>query len=97
MQERSYYVYLMTNPNNSVIYTGVTNDIFRRVQEHQNKSIEGFTKKYNCIKLVYVEVFLTAYDAISREKQIKGGSRNTKMLLIAKENPTWRDISDELI
>ncbi|MFA5947070.1 MAG: GIY-YIG nuclease family protein [Patescibacteria group bacterium] len=96
MEERNYYVYFMTNPNNSVIYTGVTNDISRRVQEHKEKYVEGFTKRYNCTKLVYVEVFSTAYDAISREKQIKGGSRNKKMLLIAQENPTWRDISEEL-
>ncbi len=89
-------MYIMTNPHNSVLYTGVTNDISRRVQEHKDKLVEGFTKEYNCIKLVYVEVFSTAYDAISREKQIKAGSRNKKMLLIATENPTWRDISSEL-
>jgi len=96
MPERNYYVYIITNPNNSVLYTGVTNDISRRIQEHQDKLAERFTKKYNCIKLVYVEVFSTAYDAISREKQIKAGSRNKKMLLVAQENPTWRDISSEL-
>jgi putative endonuclease len=96
MGDHYYYVYIMTNPGNSVLYTGMTNDISNRVEQHRSKLVEGFTKKYNCIKLVYVEVFSTAYEAITREKQIKGGSRNKKMLLISTENPDWKDISSSL-
>lgn len=96
MSERYYYVYIMTNKYNTVLYIGVTNDLSRRVQEHKDKLVKSFTKQYNCTKLVYAEVFSTPYEAITREKQIKAGSRNKKMMLIAKENPTWRDISSTL-
>jgi len=86
----------MTNKNNTVIYTGVTNDLYRRVSEHKNKTIKGFTEKYNVIKLVYYELFDSPYDAISREKQIKAGSRKRKIDLIKNMNPGFKDLSDNL-
>lgn len=73
--EKHYCVYILTNKNNSVLYTGVTNNLSRRVYEHKEKSHNGFTKRYNITKLVYYEVFEEPYYAIEREKQIKAGSR----------------------
>lgn len=78
---KQYYVYIMTNNNNSVLYTGMTNNLIRRVYEHKEKIIDGFTKKYNCTKLVYYEIFNDPYNAIAREKQIKAGSRKKKLTL----------------
>ncbi|MDD4092626.1 MAG: GIY-YIG nuclease family protein [Smithellaceae bacterium] len=72
---KQFYVYIMTNKNNAVLYTGVTNDLKRRVYEHKNKLLDGFTKKYNVDKLVFYEVYDDIKNAIAREKQIKGGSR----------------------
>ena len=85
----------MTNKRNTVLYTGVTNNIRRRVYEHKQKLAGGFTKKYNIVKLVYYEVFGDSISAISREKQIKAGSRRRKEELINSVNPEWRDLSDE--
>ncbi len=86
----------MTNKNNNVLYTGVTNDLKRRVYEHKNKLIGGFTKKYNIIKLVYYEVFNDIKYAIEREKKIKAGSRHKKILLINSFNPNWKDLYEEI-
>jgi putative endonuclease len=94
--DRQYYVYIMTNKNNTVLYTGVTNDLKRRVCQHKAKLVKGFTKKYNVDKLVYFEVFADAYYAISREKQIKGGPRRKKIDLINSMNEEWKDLYDEL-
>jgi putative endonuclease len=88
-------VYIMTNKNNGVLYTGVTSNIFKRVAEHKNKAVEGFTSKYNISKLVYYEEYETMPEAIAREKQIKGGSRKKKIDLINSENPEWKDLYDE--
>ncbi|MEH2112912.1 GIY-YIG nuclease family protein [Nostoc sp.] len=93
---KQYYLYIMTNNYNSVLYTGVTNDLQRRVYEHKEKIIEGFTKKYNITKLVYYEIFEDAYTAISREKQIKAGSRQKKIDLVNSINQEWRDLYDAL-
>ena len=90
------YVYLMTNKNNTVIYTGVTSNLEKRVYEHIHKIIDGFTKKYNVNKLVYYEIFDRVEDAIIREKQIKSGSRAKKMSLIKSMNPNFKDLSQEL-
>ena len=90
--ERQYYVYIVTNKNNNVLYTGVTNSLSRRVFEHKQKLTPGFTKKYNLTKLVYYEIFDNVYDAIKREKQIKGGSREDKIVLINKVNRNWKDL-----
>jgi putative endonuclease len=84
--DQQYYVYIMTNVNNTVLYTGVTNDLKRRTYEHKAKLVEGFTKKYNITKLVYYEVFGDAYSVITREKQIKGGSRRKKIDMINEMN-----------
>jgi putative endonuclease len=84
----------MTNKNNTVLYTGVTNDLKRRVYQHKHYMCKGFTKKYNIIKLVYIEVFQDAYNAITREKQIKAGSRRKKLELINSINPEWKDLYD---
>ncbi|MBI5826657.1 MAG: GIY-YIG nuclease family protein [Deltaproteobacteria bacterium] len=86
----------MTNKWNTVVYTGVTNDLKRRVFEHKEKLVEGFTRKYNIDKLVYYEVFNDPENAIAREKQIKGGSRAGKIDLINSLNMSWRDLYDEI-
>ena len=93
---KQYYVYIMTNIKNTVLYTGVTNDLIRRVYEHKAKLADGFTKKYNIVKLVYYEVFEDIENAILREKQIKAGSRQKKIQLIDSTNIEWRDLYDEL-
>jgi putative endonuclease len=90
------YVYLMTNKSNSVIYTGVTSDLKKRVDEHRAGFPESFTKNYNVCKLVYYEAFDDIETAISLEKQIKGGSRNKKVELIRKSNPEFRDMYGKL-
>lgn len=89
-----YYVYIMTN-RSKTLYTGVTNDLNRRVSEHKNKLIEGFTSKYNINKLVYFEETPDISSAIAREKQIKGWLRRKKIELIESMNPEWKDLSDE--
>src|SRR3990172_7412753 len=94
--DKLYSFYIMTNRNNTVLYTGVTNDLRRRVYEHKEKKVEGFTKKYNVTKLVYYEVFRGIREAISREKQIKGGSRAKKIELVNGMNAGWRDLYDGL-
>ena len=93
---KQYYIYIMTNKLNRVLYTGVTNDLKKRVYEQKLKLIEGFTVKYNVDKLVYYEVFDDIYNAITREKQIKSGSRQKKVDLIACMNPGWKDLYNEL-
>ncbi len=90
------FVYLLTNPHNTVLYTGVTSNLHRRIYEHRSKLIPGFTKKYNCIKLVYYEVHEDIESAIAREKQIKAGSREKILTLIKAMNPSWQDLSDTL-
>jgi putative endonuclease len=92
---KQYYVYIMTNKWNKVLYTGVTNDLQRRVLEHKEK-LQGFTKRYNANKLVYFEVSESIESAILREKQIKGGSRKDKINLVDSANPGWRDLFSEL-
>lgn len=87
----------MTNYDESVIYTGVTSDLIKRVYEHKNKLREGFTKNYNVTKLVYYEVFDNIESAILREKQIKGGSRTKKIGLIKQFNPEWDDLYESII
>jgi len=89
---KTYYVYIMTNARNTVLYTGVTGNISRRMFEHKNHLIDGFTKKYNVTKLVYAEQHAGIEDAIRREKQIKGGSRKKKIDLIMKINPNFNDL-----
>lgn len=97
VSNKQYYVYILTNFNNKVLYTGVTEDLIRRVWQHKNSVVESFTSKYNVHKLVYFEIFQTPYEAISREKQIKGGSRKKKIDLIETKNKDWKDLYDELL
>jgi len=91
-----YYIYIMTNRHNRVLYTGVSNDIQVRASQHKEKSIRGFTRRYNVTKLVYYEIFDDIDAAIEREKQIKAGSRQKKLILIEKMNPKWNDLYDTL-
>ncbi len=93
---RQYYVYIMTNKRNTVLYTGITNDLKRRVYQHKKRLIDGFTKKYNIKKLIYYEVFEDPQNAILREKQIKAGARQKKVDLIERINKEWRDLYDEI-
>lgn len=94
--ENQYYIYIMTNKNNSVLYTGITNNFKRRTYEHKEKLINGFTKKYNVTKLVYYEILRDAKTAILREKQIKGGSRVKKIKLIECMNSEWKDLYEDI-
>ena len=89
---RSYYVYILTSPS-GVLYTGVTNNIERRVNEHRLKLIPGFTRKYNVTKLVHYEVFGEIRSAIAREKQIKAWTRQKRVALIESRNPKWMDLT----
>jgi len=93
---QQFYVYIMTNTHNSVLYTGITSDLRKRVYEHREKLVAGFTKKYNIGKLVYYEIFIDPENAIQREKQIKGGSRGKKIALVNGVNKEWRDLYDEI-
>jgi len=96
MSKKSY-VYIMTNKRNKVLYTGVTGDLIKRVYEHKEKLTKGFTKKYNVNKLVYYEVFDDMANAISREKQIKAGTREKKIELVNIMNDKWQDLYPELL
>ena len=89
-------VYIITNKKNSVFYTGVTSDLKSRIYQHRNKIIKGFSAKYNCNKLVYYESFDDMLSAIAREKQIKSGSRNKKILLVKSINSSWKDLYDKI-
>ncbi len=94
---KQYYVYILTNFTNTVLYVGVTNNLIRRVYEHKNKLVKGFTTKYNLSKLVYYEVCEDVMGAIGREKQLKGGSRQKKIDLINKINFKWDDLYSTII
>jgi len=93
---KQYAVYILTNKYNTVLYTGVTNELKRRVYQHKAKLVEGFTNKYNINKLVFYEVTSDINSAILREKQIKGGSRKKKIDLINGMNPEWKDLYDKI-
>jgi putative endonuclease len=90
--DKQYYVYILTNKSNEVFYIGVTNNLIRRMYEHKNKLIEGFTKKYNTTKLVYYEITNDVRAAIRREKQLKNWHREWKINLINQFNPGWNDL-----
>ncbi len=94
---KQYCVYLMTNKNHTVIYTGVTNNLKRRIYEHKQGDGGKFTAKYNITKLVYYEVGNSIKEAIEREKQIKAGSRQKKIDLINSLNPEWNDLYEEIL
>jgi len=91
-KEHNYYVYLLTNKNNGVMYVGVTNNLIRRIDEHRNKRVKGFTEKYNVYKLVYFEETNDIGSALAREKEIKKWRREKKNELVHSVNPEWKDL-----
>jgi putative endonuclease len=90
-------VYILSNKNNTVLYTGVTHNLIARTVQHKQKLIPGFTKRYNVDKLVYFEFYADIRDAIAREKQIKAGSRKKKIALVESMNPEWRDLFNDIL
>ncbi len=97
MQRRNPAIYIMTNKRNGTIYTGVTSDLIKRVYEHKQGNVPGFTKSYACKLLVYYEQCDSMVGAIAREKQIKAGSRKKKLALIESLNPDWQDLYKSLL
>ncbi len=91
-----YYVYIICSQKNGTLYTGVTNDLIRRIYEHKNKIADGFTKKYDVHKLVYFEVFDSIEEAIKREKHIKNWNRAWRIRIIEEKNPAWNDLYESL-
>ena len=89
---KSYWIYIITNSNDTVLYTGVTDNIERRLYEHENKLIKGFSSKYNLHKLVYLQEFASPNEAIAAEKRIKGWTRKKKNQLVESTNPFWKNI-----
>ena len=94
---KEMYVYIMTNKNNTTLYIGVTNDLIRRVWEHKNNVVKGFTAQYDLHKLVYYEIYEDELTAIAREKYLKRCYRNTKNKLIGTKNPHWNDLYEQII
>ena len=92
---KQYYIYIMTN-NSKTLYIGVTSNLRNRIWQHKNKTVEGFTKKYNITKLIYFEQTENVRSAIEREKQLKGWVRKKKISLIESKNPEWKDLYDKL-
>jgi len=90
------FVYILTNKNHTVLYTGVTTYLKERTEQHKTKAIKGFSSKYNCNKLVYYEGFPDIGQAIAEEKRIKGGNRKSKIMMIESKNPKWIDLYDSL-
>ncbi|MFQ5676480.1 MAG: GIY-YIG nuclease family protein [bacterium] len=97
MNERSYYIYILASKRNGTLYIGVTNDLIRRVYEHKNDVVDGFTKKYQVHRLVYYEETNDVYEALQREKRMKKWKRQWKIKLIEEMNPEWRDLYDEIV
>lgn len=94
-EEKQYYVYIITNRYNTILYTGVTNNLERRIAEHKGKVHRGFSSKYNANKLVFYESTSDVHIALEREKQIKGWVRKKKRDMITKYNPRWNDLAQE--
>ncbi len=94
---KQYYVYILFSEKNGTLYIGVTSNLVKRIYEHKQKLVNGFTKKYNVDKLGYFEIYKSIEQAIEREKQLKAGSRQKKIDLIEKENPSWKDLYSSII
>ena len=94
---KKYYVYILASKKNGTLYIGMTNNLIRRIYEHKNDLIEGFTKKYQVHHLVYFEIFDDSYNAIVREKRLKKWNREWKIRLIKERNPNWEDLYNSLI
>jgi len=90
---KQYYVYILASRKNGTLYIGITSDLIKRVYEHKNDLVDGFTRKYKVHELVYYEVYNKVYDAITREKRLKKWKRQWKIELIEKDNPEWKDLS----
>jgi putative endonuclease len=97
LQTNTYYVYILTNKRNGTLYIGVTKDLIKRIHEHKQNLVDGFTKQYNVHSLVYYETTNSIEEAIKREKQLKKWERNWKLTLIEIKNPQWEDLYNELI
>ncbi|MCK9225575.1 MAG: GIY-YIG nuclease family protein [Candidatus Muirbacterium halophilum] len=97
MDEKNYYIYILTNQSNNIFYVGVTSDLIKRVYEHKNKLVKGFTEKYNVYKLVYFELHSDINEAILKEKRLKKWKRKYKIKLIEKLNPKWIDLYYDII
>jgi len=95
--DKQSYIYILTNYNKTSLYIGVTNDLIRRIYEHKHKLVKGHTTKYYIDKLVYYEIFEDIEEAIKREKQLKGGSKQKKIDLINSLNPEWRDLYEDIL
>ena len=93
---KQFYVYILASERNGTLYVGVTSDLTKRIWEHKNKLVKGFTEKYGVDKVVYYEVHTDAENAILREKQIKKWNRSWKLRLIEEKNPEWNDLFDEI-
>lgn len=94
---KNYYIYILSNKRNGTLYIGVTSNLIKRIQEHKNKSVDGFTKKYKVDKLIYYEQTEQINSALAREKALKKWNREWKINLIEKENPNWNDLYDNII
>ncbi len=94
---KQYYTYILTNKKDGTLYVGVTSNLIKRVYEHKNKFVDGFTKKYHLDKLVHYEIFNDPKNAIQREKRLKKWDRNWKVELIEKDNPHWKDLYESLL
>ncbi len=94
---KTFYIYILSNKHNTVLYTGMTNDLIRMVYEHKNKLIEGFTKRYNITKLLYYELTESVESAILREKQVKDYRRDKKFEMVRQMNPEMRDLYSKLV
>ena len=97
MFDNQYFVYILSNSSRSTFYIGVTNNLYRRIEEHMNGYVDGFTKKYNVKSLVYYEIFNDIYNALTREKQLKRWTRNKKLLLIKSMNPNLEDLKNKIL
>jgi len=95
--DKDYYVYVLASQRNGTLYVGVTSNLIKRIWEHKNKVIQGFTQKYSVDKLVYFEQYRDPENAIKREKRLKRYNRQWKLELVEKENPEWRDLYTELV
>ena len=94
---KQYYIYILASKKNGTLYIGVTNNLIKRVYEHKNNLVKGFSQKYSVHNLIYNEIFNDVYEAITKEKRMKKWKRQWKIELIRKFNPEWRDLYDEIL
>ena len=97
MNRKNYYVYILCNQKNGTLYTGITSDLIKRIWQHKNAAVEGFSKQYGLKRLVHFEQYMDVKEAILREKRIKKWNRQWKINLIEKHNPNWDDLYQKLI